>query len=196
MNARPVRGAVTSTAARGVRPRRRSSTNRSRISDVNSVQAATTSGPPTAVIGLSLRLSDVGEQRRGADRDQHRHEREQRPDDAAQPDREEQEDEEDREVGEQDPVRLEVVEQADADDREARRRRADARRRLAPSCGSRARPRPRGRRARSVRCGRSRFSAPVPAFAVDELDVLRRDVVRGLHLVAGGREVRSRRGRR
>ena len=42
MNARPVRAAATSTAWRGSSPRRRSSTNLSRISDVNSVQAATT----------------------------------------------------------------------------------------------------------------------------------------------------------
>ena len=57
MNARPVREAATSMASRGARPRRRSSTKRSRISDVNSVHAATTSGPPTAVIGLSFRCS-------------------------------------------------------------------------------------------------------------------------------------------
>ena len=57
MNARPVRDAATSTDSSGVKPRRRSSTNRSRISDVNSVHAATTSGPPTAVMGLSLRLN-------------------------------------------------------------------------------------------------------------------------------------------
>ena len=57
MNARPVRSAVTSTASRGARPRRRSSMKRRRISDVNSVQAATTNGPPTAVIGDSLRSS-------------------------------------------------------------------------------------------------------------------------------------------
>jgi hypothetical protein len=55
MNARPVRAAATSTAWRGSRPRRRSSTNRRRIRDVNSVQAATTSGPPTAVIGLNVK---------------------------------------------------------------------------------------------------------------------------------------------
>ena len=139
--------------ARGASPRRRSSTNRKRISDVNSVHAATTSGPPTAVIGLSLRLQRVGEQRRGADRDQHRNERQQRTDDAPQPDREEQEHEEDRDVGEDDAVRLEVVEQADAHDREARRRGADGRAAGAPSRGSRARPRP-ARRGRSGRCGR------------------------------------------
>jgi hypothetical protein len=57
MNARPVRLAVTSTASRGGKPRLRSSTKRSRISDVNSVHAATTSGPPTAVMGLSFRSS-------------------------------------------------------------------------------------------------------------------------------------------
>ncbi len=56
MNARPVREATTSTASFGSRPRSRSSMNRNRINEVNSVQAATTSGPPTAVIGLSLRL--------------------------------------------------------------------------------------------------------------------------------------------
>src|SRR3954451_5823004 len=56
MNARPVRDAATSTASFGSSPRRRSSMNRNRISDVNSVHAAMTSGPPTAVIGLSLRL--------------------------------------------------------------------------------------------------------------------------------------------
>ena len=78
MNARPVRAAATSTAARGSRPRRRSSTNRSRISEVNSVHAAITSGPPTAVIGLRVKPGEVREQRRGPDRDQHRHEREQR----------------------------------------------------------------------------------------------------------------------
>ena len=53
------------------------------------------------------------------DRDQHRHQRQQRPDDRAEPDREEEEHEQDREVGELDAVRLEVVEQPDADDREA-----------------------------------------------------------------------------
>ena len=58
---------------------------------MNSVQAATTSGPPTAVMGLSLRLNDVGDERGGADRDQHRHQREQRPHDAAQPHGEEEE---------------------------------------------------------------------------------------------------------
>ena len=57
MKARPVRAPATSMASRGSRPRCRSSTKRSRISDVNSVQAATTSGPPTAVIGLSFRSS-------------------------------------------------------------------------------------------------------------------------------------------
>src|SRR3954468_3344448 len=57
MNARPVRVAATSTASFGSSPRRRSSTNRSRISDVNSVHVATTKGPPTAVSGLRLRLS-------------------------------------------------------------------------------------------------------------------------------------------
>ncbi len=57
MNARPVREAATSTASFGPRPRRRSSMKRRRISEVNSVHAAITSGPPTAVIGLSLRLS-------------------------------------------------------------------------------------------------------------------------------------------
>src|SRR5262249_52486002 len=57
MNARPVRDAATSTDSSGVRPRRRSSTNRSRVRDVNSVHAATTKGPPTAVTGLSLRLN-------------------------------------------------------------------------------------------------------------------------------------------
>ena len=54
MNARPVRDAATSTASFGLKPRRRSSTNRNRISEVNSVQAATTNGPPTAVIGLRV----------------------------------------------------------------------------------------------------------------------------------------------
>ena len=72
MNARPVRDAATSIASRGSSPRRRSSTKRSRISDVNSVHAATTSGPPTAVIGLSLRLNAYANERRDADRDQHR----------------------------------------------------------------------------------------------------------------------------
>ena len=57
MNALPVRDAATSTDSSGVKPRRRSSTNRSRISDVNSVHAATTSGPPTAVMGLNFRLN-------------------------------------------------------------------------------------------------------------------------------------------
>ena len=55
MNARPVRPATTSTASCGSMPRARSSTKRSRINDVNSVQAAMTSGPPTAVIGLRLK---------------------------------------------------------------------------------------------------------------------------------------------
>ena len=55
MKARPVRRAVASMAWRGVRPRARSSTNRNRIRDVNSVQTATTRGPATAVTGLSLR---------------------------------------------------------------------------------------------------------------------------------------------
>ena len=55
MKARPVRAPATSMASWGSRPRWRSSTNRRRISEVNSVQAAITSGPPTAVIGLSLR---------------------------------------------------------------------------------------------------------------------------------------------
>ena len=140
MKARPVRDAATSIASRGGRPRRRSSTKRSRISDVNSVHAATTSGPPTAVIGLSLRLERVREQRRRADRDQHRHERQQRADDAAQPDRQEQEHEEDRDVGEDHAVRLEVVEQADADDRETRRSGARSSPAGARSRGSRARP--------------------------------------------------------
>ncbi len=40
MNARPVRLAVISTASRGLRPLPRSSTNRKRMSDVNSVQTA------------------------------------------------------------------------------------------------------------------------------------------------------------
>ena len=56
MKARPVRRAVASMASRGARPGPRSSTNRNRISDVNSVQTATTNGPATAVTGLSLRL--------------------------------------------------------------------------------------------------------------------------------------------
>ena len=88
---------------------------------MNSVQAATTSGPPTAVIGLSLRLKAHATSDATPDRDQHRHERQQRPDDRAQPDGEEQEHEEHREVGEHDAVGLEVVEQPDADDGEARR---------------------------------------------------------------------------
>ena len=135
-----------------------------------------------------LEAEHVREQRRGADRDQHRHEREQRADDAAQPDHEEHEDEEDREVGQQDPVRLEVVEQADADDREARRRGArrpsggfvvvadlaDDDRALveAARAGAEDEVQRAGRRVR----GR-------------ELDVSRRDVVRGLHLLAGRRDV-------
>src|SRR3954470_2284698 len=57
MNARPVRLAVTSTASLGGRPRLRSSTKRNRIKLVNSVHAATTNGPPTAVIGLSFKLN-------------------------------------------------------------------------------------------------------------------------------------------
>ena len=60
------------------------------------------------------------------DRDEHRHQRQQRPDDRAEPHGEEEEDEQDGEVGEHDPVRLEVVEQADADHGEARRRGPDA----------------------------------------------------------------------
>ena len=55
MKARPVRPAAVSTASRGEAPRSRSSTNRNRISEVNSVQAAMTSGPPIAVMGLSFR---------------------------------------------------------------------------------------------------------------------------------------------
>ena len=58
---------------------------------MNSVHAATTSGPPTAVIGLSLRSSGPGHERRRADGDEHRHERQQRPDDRAQPHGEEEE---------------------------------------------------------------------------------------------------------
>ncbi len=91
---------------------------------MNSVHAATTSGPPTAVIGLSLRLNAQATSdavptaiSTGTSDSSERI-------DAAQPDREEQEHEQDREVGEQDAVGLEVVEQADADDREPRRRRA------------------------------------------------------------------------
>ena len=72
-----------------------------------------------------LEAERVREQRRRADGDQHGDEREQRPDDAAQPDREEHEDEQNREVRQHDAVRVEVVEQPDADDREARRRRPD-----------------------------------------------------------------------
>ncbi len=55
MKARPVLDAATSAAWRGSRPRWRSSTNLKRISDVNSVHTAITSGPPTAVIGLRVR---------------------------------------------------------------------------------------------------------------------------------------------
>ena len=89
---------------------------------MNSVQAATTSGPPTAVIGLSLRSrAQKATSEATPDRDEHRHERQQRPDERAQPDRQEQEHEQDRQVGEQDAVGLEVVEQADADHGQARR---------------------------------------------------------------------------
>ena len=100
-----------------------------------------------------LEAERVRDERRDADRDQHRHEREQRPDDRAQPDGEEEEDEEDREVGELDAVRLEVVEQADADDREPRRRGPDAGRRVGV-VAQRPRRSGRGRRATRARCGR------------------------------------------
>ena len=97
-----------------------------------------------------LEVKRVGEQRRRADRDQHRDERQQRADDAAQPDGEEQEHEEDREVREQDAVRFEVVEQADADDREARRRGPHVAPADAPSRGS---PHDRGPRVETARAG-------------------------------------------
>ncbi len=57
MNARPVRLAVSCMDSTGPRRRARSSTNRNRIKEVNSVHTATTNGPDTAVIGLSLRLN-------------------------------------------------------------------------------------------------------------------------------------------
>ena len=153
MNARPVRDAVTSIALRGDRPRRRSSTKRKRISDVNSVHAATTSGPATAVIGLSFRLrihanSDAAPTATstGTSDSSARTMLRSRND-------EEHEDEEDREVGQQGPVRLEVVEQTDADHGETRRRRADAARRLDSVADLAHDDRP-ARRGPTGRCGR------------------------------------------
>ena len=97
---------------------------------MNSVHAAITSGPPTAVIGLSLRSNAHATIDAMPDRDRNRHERQQRTDDRAQPDREEQEDEQQREVGQHDAVGFEVLEQTDPDDREARRRERDPFRRV------------------------------------------------------------------
>ena len=112
---------------RGSRPRRRSSTNRKQ--DQRRELGTRRDHEWSADRGhrTQREAGEVREQRRGPDRDQHRHERQQRSDDRPQPDREEEEHEDDREVGEQDPVRLEVVEQTDAHHREPRRRRADAR---------------------------------------------------------------------
>ena len=74
---------------------------------MNSVQAATTSGPPTAVIGLSLRSRRPGDEVGRAHGDEHRHQRQQRAHDAAQPDGEEDADEE-RSTGRSAALRLPV----------------------------------------------------------------------------------------
>jgi len=104
--------------------------NRKRISDVNSVHAAITSGPPTAVIGLSFKLNPhatndavpTAMSTGTSDSSERTTERK--------PHREEQEDEQDRQVGQQDAIGLEIVEQAHADDGQTRRSRADARGRM------------------------------------------------------------------
>ncbi len=128
MNARPVRRAVASMASRGLRPRARSSTNRNRMRDVNSVQTATTRGPATAVTGLSLRWKANADERHRPDGHEHRHERQQRPDEAAQPEGEEDAHEQDGQVGELDPGRLEVLDAAHPDRGDATRRDGDPRR--------------------------------------------------------------------
>ena len=130
-----------------------------------------------------LEVERVGHERRGAHRDQHRHHRQQRPHDAAQPHREEEEHEQDRQVGEQDPVRLEVVEQADADHRQARRR---------------GRRRPRGgstvsRISRTTTARSSRSPAPVRKM---RLSAPRRLVGGGLLDVGRARRRRPPRPRR
>ena len=127
MNARPVRAAATSTACSRFEPapallHEPQEDQRRELGTRRDHERTAHRGHRT-----QREAGEVGEQRRGTDRDEHRHERQQRPDDRPQPDREEEEHERDREVGEQDAVRLEVVEEADADDREARRRGADAR---------------------------------------------------------------------
>ena len=135
---------------------------------MNSVHAATTSGPPTAVIGLSLKLNAYATSDATPTAISTGHEREQRADDAAQPDGQEEEHEEDREVGELDAVRLEVVEQADADDREARRRGPDPGRRVGVVA-----QRPDDRGAGVERPGPVRKmmlnARPSPALTVDDL---------------------------
>ena len=101
MKARPVRLAVMCIASSGSARRPRSSTNRRRMREVNSVQTAITSGPETAVSGLSFRRQRPGDQGHRPHGHHHRHQRQQRADDAAEPHGQEDPDEDEGQVGEQ-----------------------------------------------------------------------------------------------